>query len=96
MARTTSNLILQGLKGGLDKQLVIKQYSYGTVVTKYPDMEDIEPSVLQQLERNKFREATAYAQSINRNPVTKAEWKAKLPPGTSVFHAAMKEYLSKH
>ena len=54
MARSRSNLITRGLKGQLGKELVFKQYGKKTVVSRYPDMSHVKPSVLQQQKRSRF------------------------------------------
>jgi len=56
MARSTSNIILNQLRGQIGKQLVIKQYGNKTVVTRYPEMSRIKPSVLQTKRRQVFAE----------------------------------------
>ena len=89
------NSKLQGIKGAVGKQLVFKQYGDKTVVTKYPNMKDIVPSEAQKEKRSLFREAIAYASSITRHPQKKAEYQKKIPEGASVYHHALKEYLSR-
>jgi hypothetical protein len=44
MAINNNNIIISGTSGQIGKQLVIKQYSFGTVVSKYPDMTNVKPS----------------------------------------------------
>ncbi|OLY91129.1 hypothetical protein SAMN05444008_11817 [Cnuella takakiae] len=93
MARLIPNSPLAGLSGTLGKQIVFKQYAHGTVVSKYPDMSRVKPSPLQLVYRQRLKEATAYAQRINRDPVLRAEYAKGLKAGESVFHKAKKEYL---
>lgn len=92
MAKTT-NILLDSMSGGLGKQIVVKQYSYGMVVTSYPDMTDIQPSREQALRRHLFKEAIAYAQRILRDPNRKKEYEKGLRKGETVYHKAIKEYL---
>jgi hypothetical protein len=47
MART-NNPLLQGVSGKIGGQLVIKQYSYGTVISAMPDMSKVKKSMLQK------------------------------------------------
>ena len=68
MARLRSDL-LQGISGGIGKQLVFKKYGDKTVVTKYPDMIGIKPSEQQAEKRKGFADAITYARSISRNSV---------------------------
>ena len=95
MARVTDDNLLSGLSGHIGKQIVIKRYGDKTVVTAYPDMRRVKPSVLQTLNHNRFKDAVAYAQAINRNPELKKEYKQKIKPGESVYHYAIKEYLQR-
>ena len=96
MASTTQSILLQGLHGSIGKEVVIKQYGKKTVVSRYPDMSNIQPSALQQQKRILFREAVAYAKSILNNPVQKKLYQAKIKKGQTVYHYALKAYLLKH
>ncbi len=97
MARTRSNGLLQGVSGKLG-QLVIKQYAYGTVITTIPT---VRPSVkkrtgpLQNLHREHFAAAVAYARGIIRDPELKAAWSKKLKKGETVYNAAVKSFMSR-
>ncbi len=93
MARTNSNIVLHELSGHIGKQLVIKQYANGTVVSRYPDMSNIKPSKKQKEKRSRFSEAVAYARAILRDPQQKAAYQAKLKAGETVYHKAIREYL---
>ena len=94
MARVINNPLVNSLQGNIGSQLVMKQYAYGTVVSKFPDMDHIKPSKKQKAERNKFKEAVAYAQSIVHNPEKKTAYQQKVKPGQTVYHFALKEYLN--
>ncbi len=93
MARLKKNSLLSALSGALGKELVFKQYADKTVVSKYPDMSGVKPSELQLLQRQRMREATAYAQSVERNPELRTVFEKGLKPGESVFHKAIKAYF---
>ncbi|RXK58839.1 hypothetical protein ESA94_15735 [Lacibacter luteus] len=95
MARTNNNVLLRQLRGQLGKQLVVKRYGTKTVVTAYPDMSNVKPSTLQITKRSLFAEAVAYAQGILHDPVKKAAYAQRLKKGQRVYHAAIKEFLSK-
>jgi len=43
MARVKDNVLVNGFSGKLE-QVVFKTYSYGTVVTRYPDMSKVKRS----------------------------------------------------
>jgi hypothetical protein len=95
MART-KNLLLEGMSGTFGKQMVIKQYKYGTVVSRVPDMTGIKPSRDQKQSRNRFKEAVAYAKSILNDAKKSAAYKKSLKKGETVYHKAIKEYLAKN
>ena len=94
MAKGNGNLILDKVSGALDN-IVIKQYSYGTVITKMPDMSRVKKSELQKVKQHTFKEAVVYAQSIIRNMELKAAYTAKLEKGQTVYHAAIKEFMNR-
>ncbi|MBL7748124.1 MAG: hypothetical protein JNM19_11885 [Chitinophagaceae bacterium] len=95
MARGGNQSILNDLRGAIGKQIVVKQYAYGTVVSAYPYMRKLKPTALQQYRQGAFADAVAYAQSIVRNPALKKAYAAKLDKGQRVYNAAIKEYLEK-
>jgi len=94
MARVKNNFLLQGVSGSI-AELVIKQYSYGPVISKKPDMSQVKHSRLQKVKQSLFKEAVAYAQSINRDPKKKAAYAKKLKKGQTVFNAAVSEYMKR-
>ncbi|MDB5210929.1 MAG: hypothetical protein JWQ30_1756 [Sediminibacterium sp.] len=93
MAGTSKNIILQGLSGAVAKQLVFKTYAGKTVVSKFPDMSSVKPSAAQESRRMLFREAVSFAKAINNDPVARQKYASKLPAGSSVYQAALKDYL---
>jgi hypothetical protein len=95
MARVNSNPLLKGVSGKIGDAFVVKQYSYGTVISAVPDMRRVKKSKLQKLKQGVFAEAVAYAQSIVRNPQKKAAYAKKLPKGKTVYHAAIQEFLNR-
>jgi hypothetical protein len=96
MAYQNTNLLLSNLHGALGKQLVIKQYKSGTVVTKFPDMSRVRKSRLQEMYQERFARAVAYAQSIIRNPEKKRAYARTVRKGKPVYYAAIREYLHKN
>jgi hypothetical protein len=85
--------LLNDLKGAIGKEIVIKQYKDKVVVSKYPDMSKVKASRRQLEGRQRMKEATAYAVSILRDPILKAEFEKTLEEGESVYHKAKKEYF---
>ena len=95
MARVFKKSLLCELSGELGG-VVFKRYKYGTVVSKKPDMSRVKKTPLQEVKRNTFKEAVAYAQEIIRNRQKKAAYAKKLKKGQTVYHAAIKEYMVKN
>jgi hypothetical protein len=94
MARARNSFILEGLRGKIG-DIVVKQYRYGTVVTKVPDMSNVKSTRLQKKKRKKFKEAVAFALKILADPKAKAAFEAKLKRGKTVYHTAISQFLKK-
>lgn len=94
MARLAANSPIK-LSGRLGEQLVFKNYGDKVVVTRYPDMSRVKTSVIQKHYRSVFKEAVAYAKKIARAPALKQAYLSKIKKNESVYHYAIKEYLSK-
>jgi hypothetical protein len=95
MAKLPKGSFMEHVSGQLGKQLVFKKYKDKTVVTKMPDMSRVKPTPLQLHYKKEFKEAVAYARSINKDPEKKRAYASKLKPGKSVFNACIKEYMKK-
>jgi hypothetical protein len=95
MARVGKNPILKNAKGRIGN-VIVKQYSYGIVLSKRPNMKRVKRSPSQKNEQTRFSKAVRFAQSILRDPKLKAAYAKKLKKGQSVYHAAIKEYLKKN
>lgn len=92
MARANKSLLLAGLRGRVG-DIVIKQYRYGTVVTKLPDMSKVKTTKLQKKKRKRFKEAVAYAKQILADPEKKAIYKTRIKKGKTIYHSAISEFL---
>lgn len=95
MARMPKESPLSALRGSLGKEIVFKQYKDKTVVSKYPDMSRVKPSPLQVANRQRMKEATAYAQAVLNDPTLREEFEKGLAPGESVYHKAKKAFFEK-
>jgi hypothetical protein len=93
MARV-NNDIMEGLQGAVGKQVVLRTRNGKTFLSKYPDMSGVKATKQQSKERNLFKDAVAFAQSINNDPAKKAAYKTK--KGQTVFNRAIKDYLATH
>ncbi len=94
MARQKRNAVTQGLSGKINGQLLFKQYSYGTVVTKIPDRSRVILSEKQKSCNSTFRQAVAYARTVLNDPLKKAEYELGLTDGKTVYHTAIAEFLA--
>ncbi|MRX48666.1 PH domain-containing protein [Pedobacter puniceum] len=93
MARVKNNILIQGLSGTLNKQVVFKTRNKKTFVSRYPDMSEVVPSSKQLKAKNSFSKAVQYAQSVLADPEKKKEVAAHTPPGKLVYHQAIKDYM---
>jgi hypothetical protein len=92
MARVT-NPLLKGTSGSIGKNLVYRNLKNGTFSSKHPDMSGVTSSKNQTKGRKRFGEAVAYAKAVMKDPEKQA--KIKNRKGSSVYHAALKEYLDR-
>lgn len=93
MANSNNSILLHRMRGQIGKQIVVKQYGNKTVITRYPDMQNIKPSKQQKKRRSRFADAVAYAKAILLDPVKKAAYTKKVKKGQTVYHFAIKEFL---
>lgn len=96
MARVKNNVVMKGISGQINKQLVARTYGDKTFLSKYPDMSKVIFSDDQKTEQSLFARAVLYAHSIIRDPVKKAAFKATIKPGRKVFNAAISEYIKEY
>jgi hypothetical protein len=95
MARLKENTLLQGMSGTLST-ILLKQYSYGTVISKRPDRSKVKLSPLQKKANKKFKEAVAFAKSVLKDEAKKKAYKKKLKSNQTIYHAALADYLKNH
>lgn len=91
----TNNPLVKGSRGAFGKEFVYRTRNGKTFISKYPDMRNVKPSTKQLEEKGRFGDAVRYAQSIIANPKKKAAYAKKLKGASSVYHAAIKEYMGK-
>ncbi len=92
MARVIKNNIAEGLKGRLG-DLVFKQYSYGTVVSKRPDRSKVKLSRKQKEANQRFVKAVAYAKKVMRTPALQTGYTNQLKKGKSLYHLALADFM---
>lgn len=93
MAQSNASILLKQLRGQIGKQIVVKQYGEKTVITAYPDMSRVKPSQLQKMKRKKFAEAVAYARTVLRHPLQRAEYAGRLKKGQRLYNFIIREYM---
>jgi hypothetical protein len=81
MAKIEGNVIMQGMSGTIGKQLVFKNYIYGTVVSRVPDMSNIIPTAKQKEEKSRFKRAVEYAKRVLANAEMRADVESRTPVG---------------
>jgi hypothetical protein len=94
MARSRNNNATHGLSGRVDR-LVFKTYDYGIVVSKVPNMDNVQWSEGQLGTHSDFSNASAYAKAKLKEPGMEAYYKSIAKPGCSAYNMAVKEYYDK-
>ncbi len=93
MAKIEGNVLMQGMSGTIGKQLVFKNYIYGTVVSRVPDMSNIIPTAKQKEEKSRFKRAVEYAKRVLANAEMRADVESRTPVGKKVYHQAISEFI---
>ena len=95
MAKAENNVLFNGISGKYGN-VILKNYSYGTVISKIPDRSKVVLSVKQKKANSVFKEAVAYAKSVLADPKLQKQYKTKLKKkGSSLYHIALSDYLKK-
>src|SRR4051812_19296392 len=93
MAKADIDTALGGLHGKIDG-LVYKTYSYGTVVTRIPRMENVQWSPAQRAHRERVKAAAVFYRTVLADPALKKKFtaiaKRKHIPLSAV---TLKEYM---
>lgn len=93
MATSENNFLLHNVRGQLGKQIVVKHYGDKIVISAYPDMTRIKPSVKQKKRRALFSEGVVYAKAIIADPELNELYKAEVKKRGTVYNFAIKEFL---
>lgn len=67
MAKVKLNPILEQIRGQVG-DLVFKRYGDETIISRKPDMSDLEPSAAQLAAQNRFRQAALYGKMVTLAP----------------------------
>jgi hypothetical protein len=85
---------LPGPSGKFNNQIIFKQYGEETVLSKYPDMSAVVPSVAQKKEKTRFAMAMDYAKVQMADPALKTAYKAKAKGMQRPHNVAIKDYYN--
>ena len=94
MATGKKNILIRSIRGRVG-DFIIKQYAYGTVITRRPDMSGAGSTKKQQAVRSRFKKAVAFAQSILANNEERKRYKRIKGKG-SAYNKAIAAYLKAH
>lgn len=93
MGKVKNNVLVRALSGHIDGVL-LKHYSYGTVISKMPDRSKVKLTAHQKDLNNHFQDAVEYARSIIQDPEKKMKFaKAAKKRQLSVYHMVLSDYL---
>ena len=95
---TIRNCVIVSKISGTLYGMVFKQYRKGAVISKIPDMSNVQPSEKQKAGNKHFAEAVAVVRNALRDPEKKKElterFKAKARSSrSSIYHVALSTYL---
>ncbi|WP_052273269.1 hypothetical protein [Flavihumibacter solisilvae] len=94
MSRITENLLVKEARGKMGNQFVYKKRGEDTYIAKLPKVDkDAEPTEGQVRVRERFGEASEYAQGAIADPELRAEYERNLPSGKTAYNAAFRDYL---
>jgi len=91
----SNSFFLNQVRGRIGKSMVVKHYAKKVVITKVPDMSTVEASPAQRVERNKFKEAVAWARQTNNDPVLRAGYIKAARGSKQVYQYLLQQYLKK-
>ena len=99
MALVKNSIVVTKLSGTLGG-IVFKQYRYGTVASKIPDMSKIKRSEKQKAAIKEFSNASVYASHAIKDPEKRKAFQEKRARDRrhakrSLYHLAMDEYYEK-
>jgi hypothetical protein len=95
MARVRESLLLNQASGRIGN-VILKNYSYGTVISKRPDRSKVKLSKRQKAANELFKKAVKYAQAGLKNPRQYKQFARDLAKGKSFYHVALSHYLKTH
>lgn len=81
MATVTDNIVMHGVSGKINRQLVSKYYrqSGKTVISKIPDMSRVKFNTAQKMAQDNHKEALITRSTILKDAALRSSWEARCP-----------------
>jgi hypothetical protein len=96
MGKLKSNSLIEGMSGQVNRVL-IKQYPYGTVISKMPDRSKVKLTRHQKKQNSNFQQAVAFAKSVLADAAKRQAYEKKArKEKRSVYHVALSDFLIKN
>lgn len=93
MAKVRSNVVMEGLSGGLGKDLYVRVVNGQTIVSAKPGKRSKPPGENQLARQNRFKEAMAWAKEKLQDPELKAAYKARCTGTQSPMSLLVGEFM---
>jgi hypothetical protein len=89
------NLVEKAVSGAMGKELILRENGEGGTLAEKPTIDPNRvPTVKQEEQQQKFKEAAAYGTSVLANPELKETYEMKTKKKRNAFKAAVTDYLS--
>ncbi|WP_207426666.1 hypothetical protein [Pedobacter sp. SYSU D00535] len=89
---SVNNDLVQGATGRIGNMLVFRQRGGKTFIAKRPRKKEVPDSEGQELVKEKFRMAVAYAKAVCNDPARKEVYQAKASRYTSAYNLAVSDF----
>ncbi|MCK7555037.1 hypothetical protein MKQ70_08455 [Chitinophaga sedimenti] len=94
MAHVDNNIFIEGLRGNVAKQIVFRKTRKGTVASRMPKTDpNREPTQGQLEHRDRFADASDYAQEVLADPELKALYEAALDPENTLRGTIVRDFF---
>ena len=94
MAKVTLNPMLQSLHGRLGNVVFRRSYSGKMTVIKLADMSKVKWSAAQKAQRQRFKQANAYAKAAMAEPAVRAQYQQRaVALHKRPYHLAVSDYF---
>jgi hypothetical protein len=89
------NLVEKAVNGAMGKELVLRENGEGGTLAEMPTVDPNRvATVKQEQQQEKFREASAFANSVLKNPDLKETYEVKSKGKNNAFKTAFSDYLN--